>query len=205
MIAPKKFHTTAAWWLKVWKKVEPLHTEWKVDGPLPGAEGGAKFMDDKTYDAQMSRKGECSNCPGHISWTDPSQLDWEGFEESEETCLATVNFYFKDGTGSEILPGKSWPTNCSIPIWTLQPATKPKGQEGHCRLLFSGLVRAFWYAVYLLLQEEPKEFNLEWFNKKTGFRTLARTVLFNYYYLPCLLYTSPSPRDPKISRMPSSA
>ena len=24
-------------------------------------------------------------------------------------------------------------------------------------------------------------------------------------YLPCLLYTSPSPRDPKTSRMPSSA
>ena len=27
----------------------------------------------------------------------------------------------------------------------------------------------------------------------------------NYYYIPCLLYTSPSPRDATLSRMPSSA
>ena len=28
---------------------------------------------------------------------------------------------------------------------------------------------------------------------------------FQEQYTPCLLYTSPSPRDPKTSRMPSSA
>ena len=29
--------------------------------------------------------------------------------------------------------------------------------------------------------------------------------IFNADWITCLLYTSPSPRDPKISRMPSSA
>ena len=31
------------------------------------------------------------------------------------------------------------------------------------------------------------------------------TALYSYQYEICLLYTSPSPRDPKTSRMPSSA
>ena len=29
--------------------------------------------------------------------------------------------------------------------------------------------------------------------------------IINQYNLPCLLYTSPSPRDNRVSRMPSSA
>ena len=31
------------------------------------------------------------------------------------------------------------------------------------------------------------------------------TFILILLYVPCLLYTSPSPRDPKTSRMPSSA
>ena len=34
---------------------------------------------------------------------------------------------------------------------------------------------------------------------------MAREVLGIVSHTPCLLYTSPSPRDPKTSRMPSSA
>ena len=42
------------------------------------------------------------------------------------------------------------------------------------------------------------------------FKTLSRTTCINYclfekHYLACLLYTSPSPRDQRGSRMPSSA
>ena len=35
---------------------------------------------------------------------------------------------------------------------------------------------------------------------------LGYVIFYNLpYYISCLLYTSPSPRDPKTSRMPSSA
>ena len=115
-------------------------------------------MDDKTYEAQIQRKGECNHCPGHLCWMDPAQLDWEGFEESEETCLSLVASYFQEG--KKLKPPKSWPEKCSIPIRTLQTANKPKVTEGHVRLLYSGLVRAYWYAVYLLLEEEPSEFDV---------------------------------------------
>ena len=36
-------------------------------------------------------------------------------------------------------------------------------------------------------------------------RVVASTVIANPHEETCLLYTSPSPRDPKTSRMPSSA
>ena len=43
----------------------------------------------------------------------------------------------------------------------------------------------------------------------TSLRAIARgagtTIGMIYYYFPCLLYTSPSPRDRTRSRMPSSA
>ena len=32
-----------------------------------------------------------------------------------------------------------------------------------------------------------------------------RCLLYDYYCMSCLLYTSPSPRDATLSRMPSSA
>ena len=42
---------------------------------------------------------------------------------------------------------------------------------------------------------------------KADRRVLIRRLYFNLWGMPptCLLYTSPSPRDPKTSRMPSSA
>ena len=36
-------------------------------------------------------------------------------------------------------------------------------------------------------------------------RQVARELGYRRDYVACLLYTSPSPRDPKTSRMPSSA
>ena len=42
-----------------------------------------------------------------------------------------------------------------------------------------------------------------WRNRETGEWQFVRDM--RDYYLPCLLYTSPSPRDRCLSRMPSSA
>ena len=41
-------------------------------------------------------------------------------------------------------------------------------------------------------------------NGKTIYES-CNTNVFSLFSLTCLLYTSPSPRDPKTSRMPSSA
>ena len=41
--------------------------------------------------------------------------------------------------------------------------------------------------------------------KKIGSHYQLRTVVNNFAFTPCLLYTSPSPRDKRQSRMPSSA
>ena len=38
-----------------------------------------------------------------------------------------------------------------------------------------------------------------------NFETISKLQSADLSSLPCLLYTSPSPRDPKTSRMPSSA
>ena len=40
---------------------------------------------------------------------------------------------------------------------------------------------------------------------QTGENLLEKINWKKYWMLPCLLYTSPSPRDGRISRMPSSA
>ena len=43
-----------------------------------------------------------------------------------------------------------------------------------------------------------------WCDKNSNVKNWSsESVIVPYYY--CLLYTSPSPRDPSISRMPSSA
>ena len=48
-------------------------------------------------------------------------------------------------------------------------------------------------------------------NKKEGFEQKEKVVIkegpdvFDDFYVSCLLYTSPSPRDSTLSRMPSSA
>ena len=42
---------------------------------------------------------------------------------------------------------------------------------------------------------------LEWIHNKVEGKTEYTSLL----YIPCLLYTSPSPRDATLSRMPSSA
>ena len=52
----------------------------------------------------------------------------------------------------------------------------------------------------------PKSSNGEW-TSSIIFAVIAATFVHTYFIQPytCLLYTSPSPRDPKTSRMPSSA
>ena len=42
-------------------------------------------------------------------------------------------------------------------------------------------------------------------NENTQLRDLAVGTLETIKHMPCLLYTSPSPRDGLLSRMPSSA
>ena len=58
----------------------------------------------------------------------------------------------------------------------------------------------------LIISEDGK---IEAIGKKVNINNLPSrekpTDLKGKYIFPCLLYTSPSPRDPKTSRMPSSA
>ena len=42
-------------------------------------------------------------------------------------------------------------------------------------------------------------------NNLAGTGTYTSSLVFGGHYTPCLLYTSPSPRDGLLSRMPSSA
>ena len=56
------------------------------------------------------------------------------------------------------------------------------------------------------IKETSKLFR--WFNclaYSTLAALIARTIIFPVGVLTCLLYTSPSPRDRSLSRMPSSA
>ena len=57
---------------------------------------------------------------------------------------------------------------------------------------------------YLNIKESFKSIyqNSNFYEKKIS-KTFKNS--FEYKPSPCLLYTSPSPRDPKTSRMPSSA
>ena len=56
------------------------------------------------------------------------------------------------------------------------------------------------YDIFFAYMEDTKEAhdNGEWENYKTALRNASKTI-------SCLLYTSPSPRDGLLSRMPSSA
>ena len=46
---------------------------------------------------------------------------------------------------------------------------------------------------------------LEMLDPSNSLQSLKRVAFGNTYYGTCLLYTSPSPRDATLSRMPSSA
>ena len=48
-------------------------------------------------------------------------------------------------------------------------------------------------------------YGVAFYNLENLFDTLHDAGKNDYEFLPCLLYTSPSPRDTKLSRMPSSA
>ena len=60
----------------------------------------------------------------------------------------------------------------------------------------------FWYSLTLMFQNEVAER----IAAKSGDKSYGRlSVLSNWRCNTCLLYTSPSPRDATLSRMPSSA
>ena len=53
-------------------------------------------------------------------------------------------------------------------------------------------------------REKTEDIKLPQLDKK-AIQQKVRTTLYKYPIIPCLLYTSPSPRDLSTSRMPSSA
>ena len=78
----------------------------------------------------------------------------------------------------------------------------------------AGLARYGWYALAAALLSAAIYFaglmctHLAAFRVATNMRKAAAAHLVDLplgYFNACLLYTSPSPRDPKTSRMPSSA
>ena len=63
---------------------------------------------------------------------------------------------------------------------------------------------------YLLMNSFGNDLELELITGKSPKlqKKIIENILTKYdfnYYIPCLLYTSPSPRDRSLSRMPSSA
>ena len=58
---------------------------------------------------------------------------------------------------------------------------------------------------YIELDFQEKSTVLISGNNGAGKSTVLDALTFVLFSKPCLLYTSPSPRDPKTSRMPSSA
>ena len=72
--------------------------------------------------------------------------------------------------------------------------------------LTGGIANTF--SIFLIL---PSVFSSFYLGLRTSFMLITLTILsiilltFFHEHLPCLLYTSPSPRDQRGSRMPSSA
>ena len=139
---------------------------------------------------QSSHLRTCGNVPGNISWTDASQLDWDGMEESENTCFAIAkDLFFKNGVPQA---PKRWPEKMSVPIWTVDGETLPKKDAQQRRLMFSSVIRAFWMTVSILLKQKaevdlkPTADGLTSANlidKIIGFRVLATTVSYNFKFL----------------------
>ena len=53
--------------------------------------------------------------------------------------------------------------------------------------------------------EELKKKGAIFIDELSDIKDISRPVIFSAHGVPCLLYTSPSPRDRLLSRMPSSA
>ena len=64
----------------------------------------------------------------------------------------------------------------------------------------------YFYKQYILGQpQQMAEVLAKWSAAATFVNAILSTIVVVIIYNACLLYTSPSPRDPKTSRMPSSA
>ena len=61
------------------------------------------------------------------------------------------------------------------------------------------IVSAFFLIISIIFRERIR------INQNLIFQAMITGILFHGFYLGCLLYTSPSPRDRTRSRMPSSA
>ena len=66
---------------------------------------------------------------------------------------------------------------------------------------YRGKTRASNEAFY----KRKDRFWFEKFARQKNDKEIEEFFVSNFIYSTCLLYTSPSPRDPKTSRMPSSA
>ena len=107
-----------------------------------------------------------------------------------------------------VLAALVWVGGMFFAWMVLRPAAL-KALEGPARLklwleVFQGFFRWVWVAVLLLPISGVGMIHLQY----TGFEAAPRYVqvmMGLYVVMTCLLYTSPSPRDQRGSRMPSSA
>ena len=92
---------------------------------------------------------------------------------------------------SEFLIQKAWEIRVSLDFRVLKDVPKEYITQSMCE---NAVERN-----YFMLSEVPKEYRTQEMCLK-AFEKYA-----SLEYVPCLLYTSPSPRDKRQSRMPSSA
>ena len=86
----------------------------------------------------------------------------------------------------------------------------------HLQLMNNGLGPAYIKSFSIFMDEKPCDYdaaiehvtkgeNCKWFRSKLGTDYAMRPGEIKDLFVVCLLYTSPSPRDQRGSRMPSSA
>ena len=80
-----------------------------------------------------------------------------------------------------------------------------QGIVGCLMYIAQGLRYDLTYATGQLARPMPKQSKVHLVGATHALRYLAGTTDFHITYKNCLLYTSPSPRDQRGSRMPSSA
>ena len=106
-----------------------------------------------------------------------------------------------------ILPPFIWTSSSALALYSTSNATIAKTTTGGLfrNGLSSALVTTSAVDGYLGLSSDNYPRLLDYMDKTATYKAWAYPSTANDGFITCLLYTSPSPRDGLLSRMPSSA